>query len=618
MTEHFRPVSAVDGYLPIGDHGLIGDVRSAALVGRDGAVSWLCAPRFDSSPVFCALLDHERGGAFRVVAHGLQESRQHYHPDTGVLVTELRTGTGVLELTDALTLNEGVDLAERTRAGRGELLRRMRVTHGEVDVELAVQPRGEVSVQRSDDGWRLHSDDWPDVILHFAVSPPADGLNSRIRLAAGQRVYAQLSWADDAHRRRWPDPERRMASTIVDWQRWARCLTYDGPQQALVRRSAVTLKMLDHDAGGAIVAAPTSSLPEAIGGERNWDYRFSWVRDAAFSVYAMRRVGLASEANNFLHWVLDAVERKGEARVLYDLDGHAPPDERVDPHLRGYRHSSPVRWGNGAAEQTQHDVWGEILDCAHQRVAGGGAIDPALWSWLRELVGRAQRRWHQPDHGIWEVRTSGRLFTYSVAMCQVALDRAARMARRLDLPGDPDTWAADADRIREALLQEAWDSQRQTLVEHLAPDEEQRAAAGLDASLLALPLRRMISSTHPKMIATTAAVAERLDAGDGLLFRYLPEESPDGLSGDEGAFLLCSFWLVDNLAKQGRVDEAGQLYESLCARANPLGLLPEQIEPATGAFLGNFPQAFSHVGVISSALNLQRAARENHTEVTRR
>jgi alpha,alpha-trehalase len=605
MTNGFQPLSAFDGYLPIADHGLIGDVRSAALVGRDGTVSWLCAPRFDSPPVFCSLLDRERGGSFRIDPVGLRETRQHYHADTGVLVTELRTGTGVLEVTDALTLNEGVDLAERLRAGRGELLRQLRVTHGEVTVELAVEPRGEVSVSRSGDGWRLRSAQWPDLILHFAVSIPVDGLRSTLRLNAGDQVYAQLSWAEDAERARWPGPERRMRSTITDWQRWARCLDYNGPQTRLVRRSAVTLKLLDHDAGGAIVAAPTSSLPEAIGGERNWDYRFSWIRDAAFSVYAMRRVGLVSEATNFLHWVLDAIERKGEARVLYDLDGHAPPAERTDPDLAGYRGSHPVRWGNGAADQVQHDVYGEILDCAHQRAAGGGRIDPALWTWLGELVDRARQRWHTPDHGIWEVRTSGRLFTYSVAMCQVALNRASRLARRFDLPGDPDGWAKEADRIRDTLLSEAWDPSRHTLVEHLAPDED-RATIGLDAALLALPPRRVVPSTHPKMVATTAAIAERLDAGDGLLFRYLPDESPDGLSGEEGAFLLCSFWLVDNLAKQGRWDEAGQLYESLCARANPLGLLPEQIDPDTGAFLGNFPQAFSHVGVISSGLNLTR------------
>jgi alpha,alpha-trehalase len=607
MDNGFRPLETVDGYLPIGDHGLIGDVRSAALIGRDGAVWWLCVPRFDSPPIFCGLLDRGRGGAFRLSADQLRESRQRYHPDTGVLVTELRTDTGLLEVTDALTLHDGVDLTRRTRAGRGELLRQLRVVHGEVTVALAVEPRGEVTATRAGDGWRLRSSSWPDVVLHFtAYSTAVDGLRTTLRLTAGDIVHAQLCWADDHERRQWPDPPRRLAATIAGWQRWARCLRYAGPQEPLVRRSAVTLKMLDHDAGGAIVAAPTSSLPEAVGGTRNWDYRYTWVRDAAFSVYAMRRVGLASEAANFLHWVLDAVDRKGEARVLYDLDGHLPPAERIDPALVGYRDSHPVRWGNDAAGQTQHDVYGEILDCAHQRAAGGGNIDQALWTWLRELVDRARRRWREPDHGIWEVRTSGRRFTYSVAMCQVALDRAARLAQRFHLPGDPAGWRSEAERIRAAVLQEAWDPQRRTLVEHLAPPDE-RSAAGLEASLLALPLRRVIEGTHPKMVATTAAVAERLDAGGGLLYRYLPEESPDGLDGDEGAFLLCSFWMVDNLTTQGRTEQAGQLYESLCGRANPLGLLPEQVEPVTGAFLGNFPQAFSHVGVISSGLNLERA-----------
>jgi alpha,alpha-trehalase len=608
----FRPVQPVDGYLPIEDHGLIGDGRAAALVGRDGTISWLSAPRFDSPAVFCSLLDQRRGGAFRVNVDGLEESRQYYHRDSGVLATELRTGTGLLRITDVLSLIESADLASRAAPGRGELLRQLTVLHGHVTVALEVDPRGDVAVARDRDGWRLRSDQWPDLVLHYTASRPVDGLRTRLELSEGEQVYTQLSWAGTTLRDGAPDPARRLESTISAWQSWARCIDYQGPQPALVRRSAITLKLLDHAENGAIVAAATSSLPEGIGGERNWDYRFTWVRDAAFSVYAMRRVGLHDEANSFLHWVLDLVQREGEPRVLYNLDGQQPPPEWIDPVLEGYRGSHPVRWGNGAAGQTQHDVYGEILDCAYQWVAAGGDLTPAVWNWLRRLTEYARTRWHQPDHGIWEVRTPGRRFTYSVAMCQVALDRAARLAKRLDLPGDPQGWAAEAEKIRQAVLDQAWDDGRGAITEHLLGEGDQ-PQAGLDASLLALPLRRVVDSRHPKMRATTAAVAERLGAGDGLLFRYLPDESPDGLSGHEGAFLLCSFWLVDNLAKQGRVDEAGQLYESLCGRANPLGLLPEQIDPATGAFLGNFPQAFSHVGVISSGLNLVRSEAARHT-----
>ncbi len=595
------PLVYHDGYPALEDVGLVGDGTTAALVARDGAVVWLCLPRFDSEPLFCSLLDARRGGSFRLAPERVVEARQRYEPDSGVLVTELRCPTGLVRITDCLTLRSGADLAEDTAAGRGELLRSVVVLEGTVRLRVQIDPRGGGRADVGGGGLRIRTARHPDLDLRLLASVPLDGMATTVPLRTGERADFVLRWGPGG-RGRDVRPSAVLQATLDAWRRWMRNVNYEGPQQPVVRRSIVTLKMLDFFGSGAIVAAPTSSLPEEIGGVRNWDYRYAWVRDAAFSVYAFRRVGLHAEARGFLGWLLDAIERDGHPRVLYTLDGLQPPSERIDPELEGYRRSAPVRWGNAAADQRQHDAYGEILDCAYQWVAAGGTLEPALWTRLRTLVDDARVLWDQPDHGIWEVRTSTRPFTYSAAMCQVALDRGARLAGRLGLPGDVAGWRADADRIQAAILERAWDAGRQCLSEHLGP-------GGLDASLLALPLRRVIDARHPKMVATTAAITERLGAGGGLLYRYDLEESVDGLSGHEGAFLLCSFWLVDNLAAQGRLDEAMQLYESLCGRAGDLGLLPEEIDPATGAFLGNYPQAFSHVGVVSSGMNLARQLR---------
>jgi GH15 family glucan-1,4-alpha-glucosidase len=600
-TDGFAPLHRIDGYLPIEDHGLIGDGAAAALVGRDGAVSWLCAPRLDDPPIFCSLLDRRRGGAFRLGPADPVAGRQRYEPDTGVLTTELRAADGgVVAVTDCLTLRSGADLTEDVPAGRGELLRTIVGVEGSVVVEAELAPRGGAVAERRAGGLRVRVAGRSDLDLQLSGSVPLDGLRTRFEVRAGERRHLLLRWGGSSYRRRDVAPDALLRQTLEAWRRWARCIAYDGPEAPLVRRSAVTLKLLDHLGTGALVAAPTSSLPEALGGERNWDYRYAWVRDAAFSVYALRQVGLEAEATGFLGWVLDAIDRDGEPRVLYTIDGAQPPPERVDEGLEGYRRSAPVRWGNAAADQRQHDALGEILDCAWQWASAGGSVE-GVWPRLADLVAEAGRAWDQPDQGIWEVRSSGRPFTYSAAMCHVALDRGARLVERFGVAGDAAGWRREADRIRSVILERAWNAAEQSFTEHLD------GTGGIDASLLALPLRLVVDARHPRMVATTEAVVRRLGAGGGLVHRYLPDESPDGLAGDEGAFLLCSFWLVDNLAAQGRLDEAGELYESLCGRASPLGLLPEEIDPTTGAFLGNHPQAFSHVGVISSGVNLAQA-----------
>ncbi|MGB3483238.1 MAG: glycoside hydrolase family 15 protein [Mycobacterium sp.] len=606
-TRHF---TARDGFLPIEDHGLIGDGSTCALVRRDGTISWLCLPQFDAAPLLVSLLDLDRGGQWSIEPVGLRGGGQRYHDDTAILTTTLTGSDGIVEVTDFFAMRSGADLSEIVPAGRGQLIRIARVVEGSVDLKIHFQPRRVTSAGRTGNAWTIDSPDHPDLPLQLRTSHPLEhradnSLTTTITLRAGQTYESTLAWSADSQVHIGTSAQTLAARTAAVWRGWAAKIDYAGPQHHLVRRSALTLKLLDHASTGGIMAAATSSLPEWVGGERNWDYRYTWVRDAAFSTYALRRIGLTSEANAFLSWTLHCAERDGGPSIMYALDGGQPPSEISDPDLRGWRETAPVRWGNGAAGQTQHDVYGELLDVAYQWVRAGGAVDNHLWTRIAGLADQAVANWRTPDHGIWEIRDAERPFTYSVAMCQVAVDRALQIAERTGRDCPTSTWRAARDEIRSALLDHAWDPQRQTLTEQLAADGGARG--GLDGSLLALPLRRVIDFTDPRMVATVEAVRKDLDAGDGLLYRYRHDVSSDGLAGEEGAFLLCSFWLVDNLTGQGRIDEALTLYDSLCARANHVGLLSEEIDPRDGSFLGNFPQAFSHIGVIASGFRLARA-----------
>nr|WP_229851074.1 glycoside hydrolase family 15 protein [Streptomyces roseolus] len=589
-----------DGYLPIADHGLLGDGRGSALVGRNGAVSFMCVPRFDSPPLFCGLLDAGRGGRFLIAPADLHSTEQWYVEDTAVLITRMYGTRGVIEVTDTFLLRPESLLEEDVPAGIGALARRVRVVAGSVDLRVLLQPRGGAQWKKRTGSWLL-SCPRQGLSLHLSSSRPLPGLDDcTLPMRSGEELALKLSW-DGPLPASAEEVDTALNGTIRAWRRWTAQVVHELPQAGLVRRSAITLKLLDYVENGAVIAAPTSSLPEFIGGSRNWDYRYTWIRDAAYTVFALRRIGLPMEAGGFLDWALTTARWSDDRpRVLYGVDGLPPQPETIDEQLEGYRGSAPVRWGNAAVDQIQHDVYGEILDCAFQWAATGGRLGGDLWNRLAVLVEQARRAWRTPDRGIWEVRTAGRPFTYSAAMCQVALDRAARLARRLGMPGDADGWATESKRLTDRILREAWDEDAGALTEHLGP------GGGLDASLLALPLRRVVPADHPRMIATSEAVAARLGAGGGLLHRYLPVQSPDGLGQPEGAFVLCSFWLVDNLAGQGRTDEAAELFDKLCSYASPLGLLGEEIDPTTGDFLGNFPQALSHVGLVSSAVVLGR------------
>ncbi|MDP9983705.1 GH15 family glucan-1,4-alpha-glucosidase [Pseudarthrobacter oxydans] len=610
---HMRAVVRRDGYLPIEDHGLIGDGSTCALVGRDGAISWLCIPEFDSPPFLAGILDLENGGCFEIAPVSIHSAAQRYMEDSCVLVTTLASDRGTLQITDCLSLRSGADLVEPVPAGRSELLRHVQAVGGDVRLRIRLEPKTGVTFDELAGGWRFdwHSGRVSEVYLWTSVelAPDGRGLSTELTLRAGETITATLHWSGRFRLRQHPDPRKLIDQTVAAWRRWASALDCQGSQAELMKRSALTLKLLDHAETGAIMAAATSSLPEWPGAPRNWDYRYTWVRDASFSNYVFRRIGDRSDAEVFLAWVLTNVERDGVPHVMYALDGSQPPEEVQDPLLRGYRGSAPVRWGNGAIHQQQHDVYGEIIDIAYQWSSSGARVDARLWAALVPIVELAISSWRTPDSGPWEIRSTGRPFTYSAALCYVAVDRAIQIARKHGLPYPKGRWEAAAKEIREAALTQSWNPELQTFTEHLG------GTGGLDAALLTLPVRNVIAFDDPRMVATTKAVAEGLDAGNGLLYRYLPEVSPDGLPGGEGAFLLCSFWLVDNLAGQGRLDEAYALYETLCGRANPLGLLPEQIHPETGEFLGNFPQAFSHVGVLASGLRLLKAGRRAASRV---
>jgi GH15 family glucan-1,4-alpha-glucosidase len=613
----FEPVEYLDGYLPIEDYGIIGDCSTAALVGRDGTISWLCAPSFDSDPIFCSILDRELGGAFTIDAGKIIGARHRYIGDTPILVTELKLESGILRITDLMPTQAGADLNVEGNVNVGELLRCVEIVEGTFTVRARISLRGGCEAERHEDGYRLSSPCYPGMDLVVESSCGFSGTHGEWTLERGESVTFCLRWNGGTGASSVDAPVAAVTNTTETWLRWMRAFTYEGPNREHVKRSALTIKLLDYLPPGALVAAPTTSLPEQIGGERNWDYRYVWVRDAAFTVNALRRIGLDREAWQFLTWVL-ATAQGSQINPMYTLYGEPQIPESLDPELSGYRGSAPVRWGNAASSQIQHDVYGELVDCAYQWANRGGMVNDKLWGRLHELVERAGEVWRTPDTGIWEVRTPGRIQTYSAGLCHVALDRGTRLARRFELAGNVEEWERKAQRIQRAILEDAWDEEQQFLTQTIRTREDGQGQdlGHLDAALLSLPLRRVIPGTHSKMVKTAAAIEDQLGAGDGLLYRYLHDKSPDGLSGNEGAFALCSFWMIDNLTLQGRLQEAADRYDRMCARTNRLGLLPEEIDPGTGRFLGNFPQAFSHLGLITSGVNIGRAMESKNQETS--
>jgi GH15 family glucan-1,4-alpha-glucosidase len=593
----------------LGEHALIGDGASCALVGVDGSIDWLCLPRFDSPSVFARILDPERGGSCRIApADGHFDSLQAYDESTNVVQTLFRTARAVVQLTDFMPWS-----GDDERFSVHELHRMVEVREGSVELELVFDPRfdygrGDTRVSPAADGALAEGPSGQRLALAVdggAVLKPREqgGVAARVRLNAGQRLWAVLSWRQNrpepiaAYR-----PFEQLRRTRRFWRRWASQLDYDGPWRHDVLRAALTLKLLQYAPTGAVVAAPTTSLPEWIGGKRNWDYRFSWTRDSAMAIRAMNLIGYGPEALRFFHFVRDCVDARGQLDIMVSIDGSDVMGEEVLRHLRGHRGSAPVRVGNAAAGQRQHDIVGPLLDAALLHENTDGMASLRLWREVRHLVDVAISTIGEPDHGIWEPRAEPDHHVHSKLMTWVAIDRALQLAPLFGGDREHDNWVRAHEQLRRDIESYGYDAKAQTFVGTYGGNS-------VDATLLLMPLYGFLPGDDPRVLRTLDRVRSELGAGR-FLHRYRADRVDDGLDGEEGAFVLCGFWLAEALALAGRLDEALEVFVAQSGAANHVGLLAEEVDPSSGEPLGNFPQAFSHLGLIQTAARLDLALRQ--------
>jgi GH15 family glucan-1,4-alpha-glucosidase len=584
---------------------VIGDCRSAALISRDGSLDWLCLPRFDSPTVFAALLDQRDGGSFSVRPRGEYEASRRYIGDTNVLETTFRTSTGTLRLVDLMPVT-GEAEKRRELWPNHQVLRQVECLDGDVDVELLCDPRPDYGriVPRADDrgafGFRFHQA--PGLLFRSEIpvaplAPERPGVGGQATLRAGERRYLSLTFNLEEPAVVPPfgeAAERKISQTLDWWEEWAGRCRFEGPYRDDVVRSALTLKLMTYAPSGAVVAAPTTSLPEVMGGGRNWDYRYCWLRDASLTLSGLMDLGYETEGEAFLNWLFHAIRLTApDVRIMYDVFGESRLPERELDHLEGYAGSRPVRVGNDAASQFQLDTYGEVVDAAFQYVERGGTLDRDMGKLLVGLGDTACKRWREPDEGIWEVRGGRRHHTYSKAMCWVALDRLVRLHEGGHLEAPVGRFTEVRDEIRAEVEARGYNEDIGSYVSAFDGDE-------LDASLLLLGIYGYAEPGDDRMRATCERIYECLGS-EALLHRYRGE---DGLAGEEGAFGIASFWGVEARARQGEVGRAREDFERLCAYANDVGLFAEEIDPDSGAPLGNFPQAFTHVGLISAALTL--------------
>jgi GH15 family glucan-1,4-alpha-glucosidase len=605
----------VDRYPNISEHGLIGDLQTAALVTSDGTVDFFCCPRFDSPSVFASLLDSERGGYFSIkpAADGYV-TRQLYFPDTAMLITRFMTNDGVGEVLDFMPVIEGAP------TDRHRLVRHLRVARGTMRFELNIQPRfnygrANHTVELSADGAVFRADDGMVLTFHAAgMRETADGRAKVERAGDGLHAVFEMREGDSGRGlvlESAGGTPRAMAAAELDqlaedtaayWKSWLGRSTYQGRWREMVNRSAITLKLLTYEPTGAPVAAATFGLPEQTGGERNWDYRFTWIRDGSLTMHALAGLGYLVEAGRFNMWLRDRVaehvgDASGPLKIMYRVDGTSDLVEENLEHFEGWRGSRPVRIGNGAADQLQLDIYGEAMDALYHAAGQGLPIAHRGWQELSRIIDWVADNWDQPDEGVWETRGGRKDFTYGRFQCWVALDRAIRLAEGSGKPSNVAKWSRERDRLYNQIMERGWNPAVGAFTQHYSTDV-------LDSSLLLMPLEGFVEPQDPMWLSTLRTMDKQL-VSDSLVYRYNPAASPDGLHGDEGTFSLCTFLYVDALARSGRLDEAVLTFEKMQTYGNHLGLFSEEIGP-TGDQLGNFPQAFTHLALINSALTLNR------------
>lgn len=598
------------GYKPISDYGIIGNMLSAALVGTDGSIDWCCLPRFDSSSVFAAILDDEKGGRFHIKPPVPYESYQAYLTHTNILQTTFKTEAGTATVTDFMPCYR---TSRRRLTQFHEIHRRVDCTDGQVALEVVFEPRlnyARTGTLLSTSKYGVTASGGSETLALSSMIPftvRGGRAVGQFTLQPGQRAEFILRYGSD--RPLAPGvygSAGKLKRTRDYWQQLAEACICSGSWREAIVRSYLTLHLLVYAPTGAIIAAPTTSLPEQIGGERNWDYRFTWLRDACLTINAFARLGHKEEAIGFMKWLVTVCGKCGaKAQILYDMDFEDPLNEQELGHLRGYRDSRPVRIGNDAYRQFQLDVFGEVLEAAYSYIDIGGRITRRTWGLLESFANAACENWQLPDSGIWEVRSGPYHFVHSKLMCWVAVDRGIKIAERLGYRKNLGRWQKTAREIRDDILARGWNPERGAFTQHYD-------TPALDASNLLVPLFDFLPISDKRVTSTIEHIVEEL-SWNGLLRRYKTDETDDGLRGTEGAFLWCSFWLVRSRLRQGKLEDATALYERLLGYSNHLSLFSEMVVPDSGEALGNFPQALTHLAVIITGLELTRAIEEKKT-----